>query len=447
MITEQFEVKEFEGRARLSNDSQDVDISVDFVLWRSSSGLYFSITAYGKDDGQWLCSITNSGTTSSLFGKLADGREVRCQCGGLSSDNILSRNSDTQGTVLPLSDVIIGTETDSCVAVEVHLQGSLGVNTQVSLDKFCVSIASDVITTRDKYLYSKDHLLFLATTTVRIESNLKSKAEFLKFYESLIRILCLGLARSISVRCYKFYNADGTSFEQWQEQTGYGLGSRPVVLESCIAQYIQECVTNYEALGVKAQEKIHLASAYLTMSENGFSDLQSLQVIQAWELYARWENNVPNNENVGKEDDSWIDELIKELKVYRRKVLLKKYPQMKSNPDVWDRIVKFVRRVNFSDPLKNLVENSGLKAEILGLDLESHVSLANSVRHSGAMVSEKSIWELKRIIDASRLALRLILLKEIGYTGFVQLDNGEEFIRKDSIFSLFNCAADLSPNK
>jgi hypothetical protein len=209
-----------------------------------------------------------------------------------------------------------------------------------------------------------------------------------------------------------------TAFETWRFMTGDEIGPGLVIPSQKIGTFLAVALPAFESLTPEKQARVRLGITYINLSEGGYLDTRLLTILQAWEFLSL----------------AWVDKqpLPPGLLCLRSRItkMLKDWRQdhVTSDSDgFWgSRLVSVLDWTRLNNQLQDFAAMWEVDLERIGVDLAILREMRNNVAHEGELPEELSANSEGRynLLRNARHALRLVLLRMLGYRDLVVVNKG-----------------------
>jgi hypothetical protein len=250
-------------------------------------------------------------------------------------------------------------------------------------------------------------------STIKLIKKNESKEAYDTLINSIVTLLTLAFGKALSFPLREF-GKNGHSLVLISNTRSTHRKIQSIISEESLGQYLVAVLPYFnEEFNVNYLE-LRTLLEYVNSTDIGYLDDRVLSMVQAWEIIAKkW----------GRPYE--IAEEIKELKKNIRPIIQEwhqKYPnfdkamisQRISDSLIWDKTIK---------RLEDLLEQYKFNREVLDVDFKSLVKWRHKVAHEGVLHSVDNDNVADKLLDA-QFAVRLLILKRIGYSGKVLPNKG-----------------------
>ena len=233
----------------------------------------------------------------------------------------------------------------------------------------------------------------------------------------VMTLATLALGTGVSSHRNILYS-ESTAYETWRFMTGDEKGLGPVIPSHKLESYLAVALPTFESLSADKQARLRLGITYINLSESGYLDTRLLTILQAWEFLAlTWVDRKPLPSDLL----SLRSRLKNMLKDWRR-------DHVTSDLDgFWgSRILSSLDWARLNDQLKDFAAMWDVDLDKIGADLAILRQMRNAVAHAGKLPDELSTSSEDRynLLRNARHALRLVLLRVLGYEDLVVVNKG-----------------------
>lgn len=325
----------------------------------------------------------------------------------------LTKYSKYQLTFVFIDDLIIGNESNFTL-LKAHL---FGVNTKINqfnIQNFSVSFNllenfNDLNTFGIKYGY------FLETselTIKSIDSSYIDKSLSIKLCKELCLLLSFILAKNIIYNRYEFFNTVNSQKIINKKLINNSHGKR-FIFEENLNEIIPIFYENFSNMNLNEQKCLFTSIDYLNSTSNKFLEDSILSIAQIWEILADTflMTEINNAESIQK----LRNELKSTIRAWHKNNKILDYDlnfimgRVLNSLD-WEKVIK---------KLENLSYQEGLNFETIGLNFKGLISLRNQIAHSGRFEEIGKENEYLEVFDSALLGIKVLILKKLGYKGYI----------------------------
>jgi len=235
----------------------------------------------------------------------------------------------------------------------------------------------------------------------------------LQCFEKFYAIACLlTLASGEGVTAHRRIVAweSGEEIEIWRVAKGDEPGPGMLIPEVCLEDFLAQSYEAWRSWSTDDQALVTRVLSYLNMSAAGYLDVRLFHVMQAMESLA----------------NAWLEtpKLSDEIRALRQ-CLLAAYKDWRASSakdpsGFWgSRISSVFDWARLRQQLEELFSFLHLDLNKIGLDLDVLKSARDGVAHSGILPEQlgENPTDALRHLQAAQLALQLLLLSKLGYSG------------------------------
>ena len=353
-----------------------------------------------------------------LDGTLEDGRPVQ-------AGDLLCASTSPEILLLPLKSVELGVRGSGPIrSVTYPLVGMYyGDGCTRSVDDFELSISDaelwDGYTRQDARAFGRSlesKALVLSALPREI-----SEPECWERFQIITRLLTLASGEGVTAHRRIVNWESGEQAEIWRVATGDELGPGMLIPEACLEEFLAQSYIEWKSWSKDDQALAARVLSYLNMSTVGYLDVRLFHVMQALESLA----------------NAWLETsaLSDKLQVLRQ-CLLDAYrswrdPADKDPDGFWgSRVSSIFDWARLRQKLEELFASMGIDLGKLDLDLSILKKARDGVGHSGILPEElgENPTDALRHLQAGQLALQLLLLSRLGYSGSLH-DRRSDWVR------------------
>jgi hypothetical protein len=253
---------------------------------------------------------------------------------------------------------------------------------------------------------------------LQISSDEKSEEDYESIACDIMILLSLASGNGVSSHQWSLTYPNQEKVEKWRSRAGDEIGPGCIVEYFRLEQYLQQCLPVLRQMSQEDQALIMLAVAYLNSSATGYLDTRLIQIAQAWEFLAtEW---APKG--ILTEQENILRMTIKRCCRDWRKA----HPSSDPDGEWGNRVLFAFEWPKLKGQIEALADQLGLDLERIGMDLEQLRSARNAVAHRGTIDgADPSVIPHHELLLNAQLGLQLVLLKKLGYTGYVKvIENG-----------------------
>jgi len=242
-----------------------------------------------------------------------------------------------------------------------------------------------------------------------LPKGISSSECFEKAY-AVTRLLTLASGEGVTAHRQMVEWESGEQMEIWRVAKGDEVGPGKLIPEFCLSDFLTSSYAEWESWPKEKRSLVTPVLSYLNMSTVGHLDVRLFHVMQALESLANaWLETPP------------LPDEHKRL----RQCLFAAYGDWRDSggddPDgFWgSRISALFNWPRLRQQLEDLLSSRGIDLHVIGLDVGVLKKTRDGVGHSGILPEELGENAALRQLHAGQLALQLLLLAELGYTGKV----------------------------
>lgn len=363
------------------------------------------ITAEIKDNKSNLIDFRNMDGYLSLKG-LTEGNF------NIYAENLLFTNlTGNKLTLYSFKDFTIEkSKLDSFTSAEFPLVGLYKGNFNTKIENWEIGIVGNKEIIEKIQQKSKNWDTQLEGLHLKLVKPNSSKDKFLSKAKDITSLLFLALGNDIVFNRQLYYQENELSQEDWRRMVDHNFGAGASVPDSKLDIFLKKSLHIYEKWDVKKRKIFYSTVTGINSSSRGFLEDRILRICIAWEgLAGSWSKNKENS-------NSELEPL--------KKLLLETVEgsNLPSNIDkdfIKTRISSSLDWEKATDSLNNFSNQYLLNTDKLKLDFKSLVKIRNDIAHSGLFRKEYTTDFIIDLIYNHKLALQVILLKELEYDGLV----------------------------
>ncbi|MCK4392926.1 hypothetical protein KAX17_08470 [Candidatus Bipolaricaulota bacterium] len=227
---------------------------------------------------------------------------------------------------------------------------------------------------------------------------------------AVTRLLTLASGEGVTAHRQMVAWESGEQVEIWRVAKGDELGPGMLIPESCLEEFLTTSYGEWVSWSQDKQSLVTRVLSYLNMSTVGYLDVRLFHVMQAMESLANAWLETPALPN---EHEQLRQSLLTACREWR--------DSGGDDPDgFWgSRVNSLFAWARLRQQLEELLSSRGVGLDAIGLDLGVLKKARDSVGHSGILPEElgENRDAALRQLRAGQLALQLLLLSELRYTG------------------------------
>lgn len=263
-----------------------------------------------------------------------------------------------------------------------------------------------------QYQKCKDEIDLLAQNTVMSITGPLTKEDFRGLAIDIKNLLSIALGKRITFDQQKYFRDGGIEEAETKEMAKSPNEGQQIVPDFQLDRFLNDTLATWRTFSKEAKDQFFVVTDYLNQTKHDFIEDRILRAVQGWECAASfWEPEVPLNLELSQ----LKFKLMETLKIWKRE---SNYIDI--NGELGTRLTMTLEQEKLISRLVNLLTNSGLKYDVLSLDLRKLKAWRDMVAHTGRIDAKGA--DVVHDLIAGVSALQLILLKRIGYEGLV---NGE----------------------
>ncbi|WP_343587469.1 hypothetical protein [Flavobacterium sp.] len=325
----------------------------------------------------------------------------------------LTKYSKYQLTFAFIDDLIIGNESNF-TSFKAQLFGLNIKMNQFNIQNFLVS--SNLLKNfKELDAFGIKYGHFLETSELIIkskDSNYIDKSLSLKLCKEICLLLSFILAKNIVYNRYEFFDTINSQKIINKKLINNSHGQR-FIFEENLDEIIPIFYENFSNLNSNEQKCLFTSIDYLNSTSNKFLEDSILSIAQIWEILADTflSTEINNTESIQKlrnELKSTIRTWHKDNKIldYDLNFIMSRV----LNSLDWEKVIK---------KLENLSHQEGLNFETIGLNFKALISLRNQIAHSGRFEEIGKEKEYLEVFYSSLLGIKVLILKKLGYKGYI----------------------------
>ena len=394
------------GTGALAPQTGQSSFTVQFALQRLHWHFEIGVELSPEDESDFGIHVLGN-RSWELRGTLEDGRPI------LASDLICASTSP-EILLLPLKSVELGVRGSGPIrSVTYPLVGMYyGDGCTGSLDDFELAISDaelwDEYTRQDARAFGRSlESKALVLSALPRES---SELECWERFQIITRLLTLASGEGVTAHRRIVNWESGEQAEIWRVATGDEIGPGMLIPEACLEEFLAQSYNEWKSWSKDDQALAARVLSYLNMSTAGYLDVRLFHVMQALESLA----------------NEWLETpaLSEKLQTLRQ-CLLDAYrgwrdPADKDPDGFWGSRIGFIFDwARLRQKLEELFASMGIDLGKLDLDLSILKKARDGVGHSGILPEElgENPTDALRHLQAGQLALQLLLLFRLGYSG------------------------------
>lgn len=330
----------------------------------------------------------------------------------INAKNLLFTNfSDNTLTLSSFRDLtIFKSRTNEITSAEFPLVGLYKGDFKTKIDDFEIHCFGDKDETQKIQHQSKNWNIQLEGLTLKLTKPNSSKEELLQKANNITALLSLALGNDIVFNRQKYFKNDILCIEDWRRKVDHHFGTEACVPYFKLDVFLENTLHNYEKWNEKKRKIFYSTVTGINSSSRGFLEDRILRIGIAWEgLAESWSKSK-------KKSNSELEPL--------KKLLMKTVEESILPTNIDENFIK--TRISGSldwekatDFLTNFSNQYLLNTEKLKLDFKSLVKVRNDIAHSGLFRKIYTTDFITDLLYNHKLALQVILLKELEYDGLV----------------------------
>ncbi|GGA73287.1 hypothetical protein GCM10008015_12370 [Flavobacterium palustre] len=362
------------------------------------------ITTEIKDNKSNLFDFKNMGGYWSLKGVTEEKSNIYAQ------DLLFTNLTDNKLTLYSFKDFSINkSKLDSFTSAEFPLVGLYKGNFNTKIENWEISILENKEKIEKIQQQSKNWNIQLEGLHLKLVNPNSTKDKFLSKAKDITSLLSLALGNDIVFNRQLYYQENELVQEDWRRMVDYNFGTGESVPDFNLDSFLKKALPIYEKWNAKKRKIFYSTVTGINSSSSGFLEDRILRICIAWEGVVSWSKDK-------KSSNSELDPL--------KKLLLETVEgsNLPTNIDkdfIKTRISNSLDWEKTSDSLTNFSNQYLLNPEKLKLDFKSLVKVRNDIAHSGLFRKEYTTDFIIDLIYNHKLALQVILLKELEYDGLV----------------------------
>ncbi|HTG67342.1 MAG TPA: HEPN domain-containing protein [Flavobacterium sp.] len=299
---------------------------------------------------------------------------------------------------------------DSFTSAEFPLVGLYKGNFNTKIENWEISIVGNKEIIEKIQEKSKNWNMQLEGLHLKLVKPNFSKDKFLSKAKDITSLLSLALGNDKVFNRQLYYQENELSQEYWRRMVDHNFGAGASVPDCKLDIFLKKSLHIYEKWDAKKKKIFYSTVTGINSSSRGFLEDRILRICIAWEgLAGSWSKNK-------KSSNSELEPL--------KKMLLEtlegsNLPSSVDKDFIKTRISSSLDWEKATDSLTNFSNQYLLNTEKLKLDFKSLVKVRNDIAHSGLFRKKYTTEFIIDLINNHKLALQVILLKELGYDGLV----------------------------
>lgn len=261
-----------------------------------------------------------------------------------------------------------------------------------------------------QYQSCKDEIDFLAQNTVMSIAGPETKEDFRGIAIDIKNLLSMALGKRITFDQQNYFTDDGTEELETKEMARSLNEGQQIVPDFQLGKFLNDTLPVWRQFSKETKDQFFVVTDYLNQTKHDFIEDRILRAVQGWECAAGfWEPEVPLNPQMSQ----LKSKLTETLKIWKRES-----NYIDTNGELGSRLTLALDQEKLITRLENLLTNSGLKSDVLSLDLRKLKGWRDMVAHKGRINAKGADVVHDLIVGVS--ALQLIILQRIGYKGLVK---------------------------
>lgn len=328
------------------------------------------------------------------------------------AENLLFTNlTGNRLTLCSFKDFTINkSELDSFTSAEYPLIGLYKGNFSTKIENWEISIVGNKEKIEKIEQLSKYWNIQLEGLHLKLVKPSLPKDKFLSKAKDIVSLLSLALGNDIVFNRQLYYQEHELSQENWRRMVDHHFGTEASIPYFNLDVFLIRTLPIYAKWNKKKRKIFYSTVTGINSSSRGFLEDRILRICIAWEgLAGSWSKNKKKSNSELEPLKKLLIETVEEssLPTNIDKDFIK--TRISGSLD-WEKATDFL--VNFSN--QYFLNNEKIK-----LDFKSLVKVRNDIAHSGLFRKKYSTDFIIDLIYNHKLALQVILLRELQYDGLV----------------------------
>lgn len=278
------------------------------------------------------------------------------------------------------------------------------------IEKWEISILEDKEKIEKIQQKSKNWNVQLEGLCLKLVKPNSSKDTFLSKAKSITSLLSLALGNDIVFNRQLYYQEDVLFQEDWRRMVDHNFGAGASIPNFDLGVFLKKTLQIYENWNDEKKTIFYSTVTGINSSSRGFLEDRILRICIAWEgLAGSWSKNKKKSNPELEPLKKLLLETVEgsNLPTNIDKGFIK--TRISGSLD-WERLINYLN--NFSNQYL-------LNTDKLKLDFKSLVKVRDNIAHSGFYEKKYTTNFILDLIYNHKLALQVILLRELGYDGLV----------------------------
>jgi len=328
------------------------------------------------------------------------------------AENLLFTNlTGNKLTFYSFKDFTINkSELNSFTSAEFPLVGLYKGNFSTKIENWEICVVENKEKIEKIQQQSKNWNIQLEGLHLKLVKPNSPKDKFLSKAKDITSLLSLAFGNDIVFNRQLYYQENELSQENWRRMTNHHFGTGASVPYFNLDVFLKKSLHIYEKWNAKKRNIFYSTVTGINSSSKGFLEDRILRICIAWEgLAGSWSKNK-------KKSKSELEPL---KKLLIETVEGSNLPINIDKDFIKTRILGSLDWEKTTDCLTNFSNQYFLNTEKLKLDFKSLVKVRNDIAHSGLFRKKYTTDFITDLIYNHKLALQVILLKELEYDGLV----------------------------
>lgn len=299
---------------------------------------------------------------------------------------------------------------NSFTSAEFPLVGLYKGNFKTKIENWEIGIVENKEKIEKVQQQSKNWNIQLEGLHLKLVNPNSPKDKFLSKAKDITSLLSLALGNDIVFHRQLYYQENELVQEDWRRMVDQNFGTGASVPDFKLDFFLKKSLPIYEKWDVEKRKIFYSTVTGINSSSRGFLEDRILRICIAWEgLAVSWSKKK-------KMSNSELEPL---KKLLLETVERSNLPTNIDKDFIKTRISSSLDWEKATDSLTNFSNQYLLNTEKLKLDFKSLVKVRNDIAHSGLFRKKYSTDFIIDLIYNHKLALQVILLKELEYDGLV----------------------------
>lgn len=312
--------------------------------------------------------------------------------------------------------VVVGRLEDNCISISRAISTELPTISKLQVGEYIFDIVAEKNGIVEKQLHKDSRGTTVFQSTVTLSGAEKPKSAYESEICNLLRLVGVMLSSSLYTWKTTYKASSQNRTEHYWFNGAQGVGKTKVVHIPC--EFIRSAYPIWNSLSEDMRQAIHVSSTYLATSSVGYLDSRLFSVFQAWELFANAYKKEVRKNPINETETTFKSDRIALVKSLREayEQWCNAYPES-SKQKIFsiDGLISSASKIISKDAIDLLIEDMGLKTDIVKFDDNQFRRVSNFVRHTGMLQKKDEYGDDLDLYDNAKFALELILFRILEY--------------------------------